>query len=113
MAETLYLGAMISYPRTSSEKLPPALDFEDIITSIARSPKYGELANELLRNRLLRPREGRGEDPAHPAIYPTGIRPESLDTRQAKLLDLVTRRFLSSFAPSAKIENTRGDAGSE
>jgi len=107
MAETLYLGAMISYPRTSSEKLPPALDLEDIITAIARSPKYGELANELLRNRLLRPREGRGEDPAHPAIYPTGIRPESLGTRQAKLLDLVTRRFLSSFAPSAKIENKR------
>jgi DNA topoisomerase-1 len=99
---------MISYPRTSSEKLPPTLDFEDIMASIARSSKYSELTKELLRNRLLKPREGRGEDPAHPAIYPTGSKPETLlGLKEAKLLDLVTRRFLSSFAPPAIIENTR------
>ncbi|MCJ7760743.1 DNA topoisomerase, partial [Candidatus Bathyarchaeota archaeon] len=107
MAETLYLGAMISYPRTSSEKLPSTLDFVDIITSIGRSSKYSELTKELLKNRPLKPRGGRGEDPAHPAIYPTGSKPETLlGFKEAKLLDLVTRRFLSSFAPPAAIENT-------
>jgi DNA topoisomerase-1 len=44
-------------------------------------------------------------DPAHPAIHPTGDRPRKpLDRAEAKLYDVVVRRFLSVFAPAAKRE---------
>lgn len=34
IAESLYLSAAISYPRTSSQKLPLSRDYKKIITSI-------------------------------------------------------------------------------
>lgn len=106
IAETLYLGALISYPRTSSEKLPPTLNSEEILISLSQSEQYKGLVSELLGTRPLRPKQGRREDPAHPAIYPTGNRSESvLNNKNARLLDLVIHRFLSIFAPPAVNEN--------
>jgi len=108
LAESLYLGALISYPRTSSEKIPPTVNCEEILTSLGQSKEYQNLVSDILRDRPLRPRQGKGEDPAHPAIYPTGNHPQStLDSRQTRLLDLVVRRFLSAFAPPALSENVR------
>ena len=108
IAESLYLGALISYPRTSSEKIPSTVNSEEIIMSLGQSEDYRELALDLLKHRPLRPKQGRSEDPAHPAIYPTGNNPESrLDYQHARLLDLIIRRFLSAFAPPAVSESVR------
>lgn len=108
MAEALYLAALISYPRTSSEKIPPTVNCEEILASLGQSNDYRDLISDLLRHRPLRPNQGKGEDPAHPAIFPTGSLPESkLDGRCARLLDLVVRRFLSTFAPPAVLESVR------
>ena len=106
IAERLYLEALISYPRTSSQKLPDSIGFRGIISKLRED--YGKSVDELLRQKDLRPREGNRDDPAHPAIYPTGQRPErTLIGEESKLLDLVSRRFLSTFAPQAKRESIR------
>jgi DNA topoisomerase-1 len=108
LAEGLYLEALISYPRTSSEKIPPTVNCEEIIKSLGQSREYQDLTSELLEHRPLHLNQGKGHDPAHPAIYPTGNRPEAtLDRQEARLLDLIVRRFLSAFAPAAVSENVR------
>ena len=99
LAERLYLGALISYPRTSSQKLPRTLGLRSILERLARSTSYGGLASEILSSgRPLRPREGIKTDPAHPAIHPTGKSPEArLGRDEYNLFDLIVKRFLATF----------------
>ncbi|NWG11664.1 DNA topoisomerase I [Candidatus Bathyarchaeota archaeon] len=98
IAQRLYLDALISYPRTSSQKLPPAIKYETILKNLNRVPEYTKLTAELLAQTELKPNEGRKEDPAHPAIYPTGNLPErTLDSAESNIWDLVVRRFMAVF----------------
>lgn len=104
LVERLYLKALISYPRTSSQKLPPSIGYGGIIQGLGGLAEYSKGAGELLRGEL-RPVEGAKADQAHPAIHPTGERPKRpLDPSEAKVFDMVARRFLSVFAPVAKWE---------
>jgi len=107
IAERLYLSAMISYPRTGSQRLPK-LDYRRLLSRIATMPGYSDLVDEVVSRGGVRPTEGRGTDPAHPAIYPTGEsgvrRPLTVEER--RLFDLVVRRFLSCFGEDA-IRETR------
>jgi len=98
IAERLYLDALISYPRTSSQKLPPVINYKTILNGLRQEPTYRKLASELLEKGDLKPREGPKEDPAHPAVYPTGNRPERmLDEAERRIWDLVARRFMAVF----------------
>jgi len=98
IAERLYLEALISYPRTSSQKLPPVINYNGILKGLSQEPTYQKLASELLEKKELRPREGPKEDPAHPAVYPTGNTPgRVLDESERRIWDLVVRRFMAVF----------------
>lgn len=98
IAERLYLEALISYPRTASQRLPPSINYVAIIESLSRSSEYNRLCAELLGMKQLVPREGARQDPAHPAIYPTGSLPErGLSGSERRLWDLVVRRFMAVF----------------
>jgi len=98
IAQRLYLDALISYPRTSSQKLPPAINYEAILKNLSKALEYKKLTAELLAKPELKPREGKKEDPAHPAIYPTGSLPERvLDASERNIWDLVVRRFMAVF----------------
>jgi DNA topoisomerase-1 len=102
IAQRLYLDALISYPRTSSQKLPPAIGYEAILKKLNRKREYQELTAELLARPALKPTEGSAADPAHPAIYPTGNLPEKpLDNAAKNIWDLVVRRFMAVFGESA------------
>ncbi len=105
LAEDLYLEALISYPRTNSQRLPPTIDYASIIRSLAGNPEYTGLATSLLQETggILRPVQGRKDDPAHPAIHPTGERPRGLDRDHWRIYDLIVRRFLAAFARPARI----------
>ncbi|MDD5337531.1 MAG: DNA topoisomerase I, partial [Candidatus ainarchaeum sp.] len=105
LAQTLYESSLISYPRTSSQKLPPNLNLQAIIKKLAEIPQYSERANELIKNGWSRPFQGKKEDPAHPAIHPTGIQAK-IGEKETKLYDLIVSRFLAVFAPFGKKELT-------
>ncbi|MEM5798443.1 MAG: DNA topoisomerase I [Candidatus Aenigmatarchaeota archaeon] len=105
IAQALYEQALISYPRTSSQKLPDKIGYKGIIENISKIPEYKKDALDLLTKRL-KPREGPKTDPAHPAIYPTGLIPHTLTTQQKKLYDLIVRRFLSTFTDPATALST-------
>jgi DNA topoisomerase-1 len=99
IAQRLYLDALISYPRTSSQKLPAAIGYEAILQKLAKNHEHGRLARELFAKPELKPREGRGFDPAHPAIYPTGNLPQrTLDNAERNIWNLVVKRFMVAFA---------------
>lgn len=108
-AEALYLEALISYPRTSSQKLPPSLGLEGILRHLGENPVYAEHVKEILiTGRAPRPREGPKTDPAHPAIHPSGKRPEGRQTKEeSQIYELVVRRFLGAFGePSVRASST-------
>jgi DNA topoisomerase-1 len=108
LAESLYLKALISYPRTSSQKLPPSIGYRKILSNLQRLEQYRSDVSELL-TKPLKPFEGKEDDPAHPAIYPTGELPQGLDERQSKLYDLVVRRFFAVFGDYAVRERVTAD----
>jgi len=102
IAQRLYLDALISYPRTSSQKLPPTINYEAILKNLNKVSQYKKLTAELLAKPELKPNEGRKEDPAHPAIYPTGNLPERvLEDSERKIWDIVVRRFMAVFGEPA------------
>lgn len=108
LAERLYLDALISYPRTSSQRLPPSLGFEGILRGLSKEPRYRDLVEEILTpGRPLRPRDGPKADQAHPAIHPTGkLPPRKLGREEECLYDLIVRRFLATFGATALRETT-------
>ncbi len=103
IAQRLYERGLSSYPRTSSQKLPKNLNFRPIIQKLAKLPEYKPFAHELLGKETLKPVEGKKEDPAHPAIYPTGElpKPGELTKDEGNLYDLIVRRFLALFMEPA------------
>ncbi len=105
IAQTLYEQALISYPRTSSQKLPQKLGLRNIIEKLSRQKTYSELCKKLLGKEKLVPNEGKKDDPAHPSIFPTGQTPEKLNSYQRRVYDLIVRRFLSVFANPALREH--------
>tara|TARA_Y100000310_G_scaffold339280_1_gene431513 strand:- start:20671 stop:22818 length:2148 start_codon:yes stop_codon:yes gene_type:complete len=103
-AQSLYSSGYISYPRTSSQKLPQQLGLKKILGKLAKQTPYLKLVNQLLEKPNLKPNEGKKTDAAHPAIHPTGEVPKRLTGRKASVYDLVVRRFLATFAEHAKRE---------
>ena len=103
IAQALYEMGAISYPRTSSQKLPAKIGYVNIIKTLAKKIQYGGLCEKLLAKKNLKPNEGPKEDPAHPSIFPTQDIPnlKGLPPQQSKLYDLIVKRFLSVFADPA------------
>ncbi len=62
IAQSLYLNGLISYPRTSSQKLPESIGYKEILKKLAKKYK----AEKLITRR--KPVEGGKSDPAHPCF---------------------------------------------
>lgn len=113
LAQGLYEMGAISYPRTASQKLPPKLNFRRILQGLSQMPEYTQFAGEVLQTKLVST-QGRKEDPAHPAIHPTGERPKKLTAPLQKVYDLIVKRFFAGFAPpsvylATKVEISVGE----
>lgn len=109
LAQSLYDDALISYPRTSSKKIPPSINYEEIIRKLGKIRGYKGRVKKLLKKTELKPRQGKKEDPAHPSIYPTGEKPEELKGTRRKLYDLIVKRFLAVFGDEAIKQSMRVD----
>ncbi|NLE05711.1 MAG: DNA topoisomerase I, partial [Crenarchaeota archaeon] len=108
IAQKLYLDALISYPRTSSQKLPPQIGYEKILKKLAENSQYTKLAEELLSKQQIKPNEGKKEDAAHPAIYPTGKIPQKqLVGIEKNIYNLIVHRFLAVFGDNALLQKIK------
>lgn len=101
IAQVLYTNSYISYPRTSSNQLPESIGYTKVLRKLSEQNMYAPLVNSLLKQKVLKPNNGKKTDPAHPALYPTGEVPGSLEVKEAKIYDLIVKRFLATFAPAA------------
>jgi DNA topoisomerase-1 len=101
LAQNLYTSGLISYPRTSSQELPPSIGYKKILSALAKQKEFENDANEILKKPTIKPNNGDKKDPAHPAIYPTGIEPKGIKDKEKKLYELITRRFLATFGDPA------------
>jgi DNA topoisomerase I len=109
IAEKLYLNALISYPRTSSQKLPGTINYDAILSNLTQiSEIYDDFARLLFsKNKSLSPTNGEEEDPAHPAIYPTGVKPKrTLNHLELSVYDLIVKRFFATFGDPFTILHT-------
>ncbi len=97
-AQSLYLSGLISYPRTSSQKLPESVNYKEILNKLAK--KY-QIEKLITRNT---PIQGKKSDPAHPSIYPTGNY-QILSGDEHKIYELIVKRFLALFCDSAIIDS--------
>jgi DNA topoisomerase I len=100
IAQSLYLAGLISYPRTSSQKLPDSIGYKEILEKLAKQFKAEKL---ITRDK---PVEGKKSDPAHPSIYPTGER-GTLSEEEEKIYNLIVKRFLSLFCEDAIVDNKK------
>lgn len=107
IGQSLYENGYISYPRTSSQELPPAIGYKNILSKLKAQDKYKDGADKLLARQTLKPNNGKKKDPAHPAIYPTGELPRQVSDREAKVYDLIVRRFMATFGDPAVRESLK------
>ncbi|MBS1267150.1 MAG: Reverse gyrase 1 [Candidatus Woesearchaeota archaeon] len=106
LAQNLYVSGYISYPRTSSQKLPKSIGYKKILKNLSKQKSYKKLCDDLLKKKLI-PNEGKKKDPAHPAIYPTGDIPKSLKKRERKVYDLIVKRFMAVFGNPAQRQSMK------
>lgn len=101
IAQKLYLEGLISYPRTSSQKIPESIEPQKILKQLSKN--YPQLTKHVTKKKPL---EGKKSDPAHPSIYPTGEY-RDLEGQEENLYKLILKRFISVFCDDAEIKNKR------
>jgi len=100
IAQQLYLAGLISYPRTSSQKLPASIAYKEILKKLSKFSKFTKYATR------SKPIEGGKSDPAHPSIYPTGEFSDLIG-EEKKIYELIIKRFISCFCQDAILENKK------
>jgi DNA topoisomerase III len=108
LAQALYeKHKVLTYPRTDARALPE--DYVDTVKetleSLRESNAYSVLAGQVLKAKWVKPNKrifDNSKISDHFAIIPTLQRPKSLNELEAKLYDLVVKRFLAVFYPPAE-----------
>ena len=108
-AESLYLDGLISYPRTDNTVYPPSLDLRGSLEALAAWQPVATTAARLAKQGKYTPTRGKKRTTDHPPIYPVGVPKKELSGDQAKVYDLVVRRFLATLLPAAVVESQRVD----
>ncbi|MBC3920883.1 DNA topoisomerase III [Undibacterium sp. CY18W] len=112
LAQALYeKHKVLTYPRTDSRHLPEDYlpTVKETLGTIADTNNYHQFASQILKNNWLKPNKRIFDNTKisdHFAIIPTGLAPKNLSEPEQKLYDLVTRRFLAVFFPSAEFQVT-------
>jgi DNA topoisomerase-3 len=112
LAQALYeRHKVLTYPRTDSRALP-----EDYVATVKKAMdmlsgdrEYAPFAKAVLKNGWVKPNRrifDNSKISDHFAIIPTLQAPRNLNEAERKLYDLVVRRFLAVFYPSAEFLQT-------
>ena len=111
IAQALYeRHKVLTYPRTDSRHLPEDYigTVKETLAAMAGTP-YATFAGAVLKNGWVHPNKrifNNTKVSDHFAIIPTGAAPKNLSEPEQKIYDLVTKRFLAIFYPSAEYNIT-------
>jgi len=104
VAENLYMGGYISYPRVDNTVYPSSLNLRKVLQRLKKFKKISDLAEELLIKKRLIPTKGSKISSDHPPIYPTRVPDKKvISSDQMRIFELVSRRFISTLANKAII----------
>ncbi len=107
LAEDLYTGGYISYPRTENTEYPRSLSLRAVLEKLKEGAFKSE-AEELLAQEKIVPSRGKRRTTDHPPIYPTAAAsPDKMKGDKWKLYELIVRRFLATVAPNSEAEITK------
>lgn len=109
VAEKLYLGGYITYPRTETTSYSQSFDFEEILHCFARSGvQFGGYAGYMIQKGISAPRPGLDAGD-HPPITPTPKipNPSSLSGPEGRMYDFVCRHFLATISDNARLAKTK------
>ncbi|SCY09304.1 DNA topoisomerase III [Nitrosospira sp. Nsp13] len=107
LAQALYeKHKALTYPRTDSRALPEDYigTVKDTLNSLEQT-RYSVFAKQILKADWVKPNKrvfNNAKISDHFAIIPTSLEPKGLNDAEAKLYDLVTKRFLAIFYPAAE-----------
>ena len=104
IAEYLYLNALITYPRTSSEQFSSGMDHKEILNQLFKQKEYSKSIGKILA-KPLKPNQGKKSDPAHPAVTPTGQSPKEINRDQKKIYNLIVSKYFATFSTPVIIVN--------
>ena len=108
LAQALYeKHKVLTYPRTDARALPEDYlgTVKDTLESLRESNAYAVFAGQVLKAKWVRPNKrifDNSKISDHFAIIPTLQHPKTLNELEAKLYDLVVKRFLAVFYPPAE-----------
>jgi len=109
LAQTLYeRHKALTYPRTDSRYLPEdylATVRQTMQTLASNRPSYAPFATQILNSNWVKPNRRVFDNKKvsdHFAIIPTLQAPRELSEAEAKLYDMVVKRFLAVFFPAAE-----------
>ena len=109
LAEKLYLGGFITYPRTETTLYHQNFDFESVLNAFSKSTSpLGEFAAKLLEYGYSFSKTGLDAGD-HPPITPTSKVPQrgSLQGHEGKLYDFICRHFFATLSRDARISKTK------
>jgi DNA topoisomerase-3 len=113
IAQALYeKHKVLTYPRTDSKALPEDYvpTVKDTLAMLNGVSQYGRFSSQILKNDWVRGNNKRIFDNTkisdHFAIIPTLQSPGNLSDAEQKIYDLVVKRFLAVFFPSAEFRIT-------
>ncbi len=99
----LYMRGYVSYPRTDSQAYPPTLDLKKILSELGKSSAYKKFVSKILAGGELHPTKGK-EAKDHPPIHPVKMPNKALSPQEARIFDLISRRFLATLSEPSKEE---------
>jgi DNA topoisomerase-3 len=108
LAQALYeRHKVLTYPRTDSRALPEDYlgTVKQTLEALSAVKPYAPFAAQVLKAKWVKPNKrifDNAKISDHFAIIPTLQRPKSLTDAEAKLYDLVVKRFLAVFYPPAE-----------
>ena len=100
VAEKLYTGGYISYPRTETNIFPKSLDLRPLVEAQQQDGRFGEFVQNVLLPNGIRPHNGKKSDEAHPPIHPLKCG-QGLSGEEARLFEFIARRFLATCSKDA------------
>jgi DNA topoisomerase-3 len=107
LVQSLYEKKWVSYPRVDttylSEDLHPKIP--QILKGLKAYERYTEglLSEPIPMRKTIFDNEKISD---HHAIIPTGIEPTHMTADEARIYDLIVRRFIAVFYPECKVSNT-------
>lgn len=115
IAEELYQGGYVSYPRTETTLYQDGYDLEGLVRKQAGpgNSQWASYADRLLAQGHFRwPQSGGKDDGAHPPIHPTKPYNSGSDNSnnsgdKARVYEFIVRHFLASCSPDAIGQETK------